>query len=60
MAFHGAVAAHTVEIPMKVNNATYDTLPVEELRRRSAINIDVAGAAMRATLDFALDAPRLR
>jgi hypothetical protein len=35
-AFHGTVAAHTVE-----------------LKRRSAINVDVAGAAMRATLNFA-------
>lgn len=52
-AFHGTVAAHTVEIPMTVNNSAYDTLPVAELRRRSAINVDVAGAAMRATLDFA-------
>ncbi|SER88494.1 Zinc carboxypeptidase [Streptomyces sp. yr375] len=51
-AFHGTVAAHTVEIPMTVNNAAYDTLPVGELRRRSAINVDVAGAALRATLDF--------
>ena len=51
-AFHGTVAAHTVEIPMQVNNRAYDTLPVSELRRRSAINVDVAGAALRATLDF--------
>ena len=51
-AFHGTVAAHTVEIPMTVNNSAYDTLPVTELRRRSAINVDVAGAALRATLDF--------
>ncbi|MFJ8537782.1 M14 family zinc carboxypeptidase [Streptomyces sp. NPDC093591] len=51
-AFHGTVAAHTVEIPMRVNNADYNTLPVAELRRRSAINVDVAGAALRATLDF--------
>lgn len=54
MAFQGAVASHTIEIPMRVNNSDYDNLPVEELRRRSAINTDVAGAAMRATLDFAL------
>jgi hypothetical protein len=54
-AFHGSVAAHTVEIPMRVNNADYDTLPVSELRRRSAINVDVAGAALRATLDFVRD-----
>ncbi|MCX4761683.1 M14 family zinc carboxypeptidase [Streptomyces sp. NBC_01275] len=51
-AFHGTVAAHTVEIPLTVNNAAYTTLPVEELRRRSAINTAVAGAALRATLDF--------
>ncbi|KOG20757.1 M14 family zinc carboxypeptidase [Streptomyces viridochromogenes] len=51
-AFHGTVAAHTVEIPLTVNNRAYDTLPVTELRRRSAINVDVAGAALRATLDF--------
>ncbi|WP_407704578.1 M14 family zinc carboxypeptidase [Streptomyces spongiae] len=51
-AFHGTVAAHTVEIPLQVNNAAYDSLPVTELRRRSAINVDVAGAAMRATLTY--------
>ncbi|WP_369237228.1 M14 family zinc carboxypeptidase [Streptomyces sp. R21] len=51
-AFHGTVAAHTVEIPLAVNNEEYDTLPVAELRRRSAINVDVAGAAIRATLDY--------
>lgn len=51
-AFHGTVAAHTVEIPMRVNNTDYDTLPTAELRRRSAINVDVGGAALRATLDF--------
>ncbi|GAA1170430.1 M14 family zinc carboxypeptidase [Streptomyces hebeiensis] len=53
-AFQGAVAAHTVEIPLRVNNNDYDTLPVAELRRRSAINADIAGAAMRATLGHAL------
>ncbi|MES5821382.1 M14 family zinc carboxypeptidase [Streptomyces sp. RG80] len=51
-AFHGTVAAHTVEIPLQVNNAAYNNLPVAELRRRSAVNVDVAGAAIRATLDF--------
>ncbi|MFI9829232.1 M14 family zinc carboxypeptidase [Streptomyces sp. NPDC051913] len=51
-AFHGTVAAHTVEIPLQVNNSAYTNLPVEELRRRSAINTAVAGAAIRATLDF--------
>ncbi|MFI5884498.1 M14 family zinc carboxypeptidase [Streptomyces sp. NPDC051554] len=52
-AFQGAVAAHTVEIPLQVNNAAYDTLPTAELHRRAAINVAVAGAAMRSTLDFA-------
>ncbi|MEU9322638.1 M14 family zinc carboxypeptidase [Streptomyces canus] len=51
-AFHGTVAAHTVEIPLAVNNSLYDSLPVAELRRRSTINTAVAGAAIRATLDF--------
>ncbi|TLS46558.1 peptidase M28 [Streptomyces montanus] len=53
MPFHGTVAAHTVEFPMAVNNDEYDELPVAELRRRSAINVDIAGAAMTATLDYA-------
>ncbi|MGW4028142.1 M14 family zinc carboxypeptidase [Streptomyces sp. NPDC004838] len=52
MPFQGAVASHTIEFPMTVNNRSYDTLPVEELRRRSAINTAIAGAAMRATLDY--------
>ncbi|MEV7086934.1 M14 family zinc carboxypeptidase [Streptomyces sp. NPDC093085] len=52
MAFQGAVASHTVEFPMAVNNSLYDSLPVAELRRRSAINTDIAGAVMRATLKW--------
>lgn len=52
MPFHGAVAAHTIEFPMAVNNDEYDELPVPELRRRSAINVDIAGAAMSATLKY--------
>lgn len=51
-AFHGAVAAHTVEIPLQVNNSAYTTLPQAELRRRSAINVAVAAAALDATLDY--------
>ncbi|WP_055525607.1 M14 family zinc carboxypeptidase [Streptomyces graminilatus] len=51
-AFHGTVAAHTVEIPLTVNGPAYDTLPVAELRRRSAINVAVAGAAMTASLNY--------
>ena len=50
-AFHGAVS-HTVEIPLRVNNASYN-LPAEELQRRSAINTDVAHAAVTASIDYA-------
>jgi hypothetical protein len=49
--YHGAVS-YTIEIPLRVNNASYDTLPVEELRRRSAINTDVAEATMKTTLSY--------
>ncbi|AZM53059.1 peptidase M28 [Streptomyces sp. WAC 01529] len=51
--FHGAVATHTIEFPMQVNNAAYESQPVAELRRRAAINVDIAGAAMRASVDYA-------
>ncbi|UBU09028.1 M14 family zinc carboxypeptidase [Nonomuraea gerenzanensis] len=50
--FHGTVAAHTVEIPLDVNEPAYSNEPVEELRRRAAINTDVAAAAVRATYGF--------
>ncbi|WP_235967800.1 M14 family zinc carboxypeptidase [Herbidospora solisilvae] len=53
--FQGAVASHTIEFPMRVNNADYNNLPVEELRRRSAINTDIAAAVMRATYTFVQD-----
>ncbi|MGV9883413.1 M14 family zinc carboxypeptidase [Streptomyces sp. NPDC003006] len=53
MPFHGAVATHTIEFPMQVNNAAYETQPVAELRRRAGINVDIAGAAMRASIDYA-------
>ncbi|RIK16193.1 MAG: peptidase M28 [Acidobacteria bacterium] len=50
-ALHGAVA-HTVEVPLRVNNASFTDLPLAELRRRSAINTDVAHAALSATLGY--------
>ncbi|MEU1130472.1 M14 family zinc carboxypeptidase [Streptomyces sp. NPDC005900] len=53
MPFQGAVAAHTIEFPMQVNNAEYDDQPVAELRRRAGINVDIAGAAMRASIGYA-------
>jgi hypothetical protein len=50
--YHGAVG-HTVEIPLQVNRAAYDTLPVAELRRRARVNTDVAAATIGAALEFA-------
>ncbi|MFG1689386.1 M14 family zinc carboxypeptidase [Nonomuraea sp. NPDC049269] len=50
--FHGAVASHTVEIPLRVNGSDYTNLPVDELRRRSGINTAIAAAAIRATYGF--------
>src|SRR5690606_21803684 len=52
-ALHGAVA-HTVELPLRVNNAA-STEPPPELRRRSAINTDIAVAAVTATLRYAVE-----
>ncbi|WP_202613565.1 M14 family zinc carboxypeptidase [Ornithinimicrobium cerasi] len=49
-ALHGAVA-HTVEVPLRVNNSA-SSLPETELRRRAAINTDIAHAAMTASLDY--------
>ncbi|HEX6356554.1 M14 family zinc carboxypeptidase [Actinophytocola sp.] len=49
--YHGAVS-YTIEIPLAVNNSAYDALPVEELRRRSAINTAVSEATMRTTLSY--------
>jgi hypothetical protein len=49
--FHGAVS-YTIEIPLRVNNDAYDSLPESELRRRSAINTDVSEASIRASLDY--------
>ena len=52
--YQGAVG-HTVEIPWQVNRAAYETLPIEELRHRSAVNTDVAAATISAALDYADD-----
>ncbi|WP_430788940.1 M14 family zinc carboxypeptidase [Actinoplanes sp. G11-F43] len=50
--YQGAVG-HTVEIPLRVNNADYTNLPVEELQRRARINTDVAAATIEAALTYA-------
>ncbi|MGW7412969.1 M14 family zinc carboxypeptidase [Streptomyces sp. NPDC054863] len=52
MPFQGAVATHTIEIPLQVNNEEYDSQPEAELRRRSAVNTDIAGAAIKAALHY--------
>ena len=49
--YHGAVS-YTIEIPLQVNNDAYNTLPVEELRRRAAINTDVSEATVKTTLSY--------
>lgn len=50
--FHGAVASHTIEFPMRVNGTDYTSLPQAELQRRSRINVDIASASIRATYTF--------
>ncbi|MDF5757003.1 M14 family zinc carboxypeptidase [Spongiactinospora sp. TRM90649] len=50
--FHGAVASHTVEIPLQVNGGEYTARPESVLRRRAAFNTGVAAAATRAALAF--------
>ncbi len=50
--YHGAVG-HTVEFPLRINNNEGATQPVEELRRRAAINTDVAEATIEAALTYA-------
>ncbi|USQ75770.1 M14 family zinc carboxypeptidase [Ornithinimicrobium cryptoxanthini] len=49
-AFHGAVA-HTIEVPLRVNNSSYNR-PEEELQRRAAINTDIAHAAMESSISY--------
>ncbi|WP_432575166.1 M14 family metallopeptidase [Kineococcus sp. SYSU DK005] len=51
--YHGAVG-QTVEFPLRVNNAQYDTLPVAELRRRSEVNTRVAEATISAAVEYAV------
>lgn len=53
-AYQGAVASHTVEIPLRVNNASY-ALPDAELQRRSAINTDIAHAAITSSVGYAVE-----
>jgi hypothetical protein len=50
--YHGAIG-HTVEVPLQVNGGLYNSLPVEELRRRSAINVDVVEATIGGAITYA-------
>ncbi|NMO51895.1 peptidase M28 [Actinoplanes sp. TBRC 11911] len=50
--YQGAIG-HTVEIPLAVNRGAYDSLPLAELHRRSAINTDVAAATIEAAIGYA-------
>ncbi|TQM95712.1 zinc carboxypeptidase [Ornithinimicrobium humiphilum] len=52
-ALHGVVA-QTVEVPLRINASEWGR-PEEELRRRAAINTDVAEAAVTATLRYAVE-----
>ncbi|HET6291667.1 MAG TPA: M14 family zinc carboxypeptidase, partial [Amycolatopsis sp.] len=49
--YHGAVS-FTIEIPLRVNNADYETRPVAELQRRAVINTEVVEATIGSTLDY--------
>ncbi|GAA1042016.1 M14 family zinc carboxypeptidase [Virgisporangium ochraceum] len=49
--YHGAIG-HTVEVPLQVNRGAYQTLPVEELQRRSRVNVDVVEATIRAAITY--------
>ncbi|MFK5633296.1 M14 family zinc carboxypeptidase [Ornithinimicrobium sp. LYQ103] len=52
-ALHGAVS-HTIEVPLRVNNRSYN-LPQGKLRRLAATNTDIAHAAITATVGYAVE-----
>ena len=52
-ALHGAVA-QTIEVPLRVNGSSYE-LAEGELRRRSAVNTDIAHAALTAAVGYAVE-----
>lgn len=52
--YHGAVG-HTIEFPLRVNNASYNALPVPELQRRARVNTAVVVETLRASLAWADD-----
>jgi hypothetical protein len=49
--FHGAIS-YTIEMPLQTNNNSYDTLPVDELRRRAVINTAMSESTIQTTLDY--------
>jgi hypothetical protein len=50
--FHGAVG-HTIEFPLRVNNASYTSLPAAELQRRAKVNTAVTVATVKAGIAYA-------
>ena len=50
--FHGAVG-HTIEFPLRVNNASYTSLSTAELQRRARVNTAVTVATVKAGIAYA-------
>jgi hypothetical protein len=50
--FHGAVG-HTIEFPLRVNNASYTSLSQAELQRRAEVNTAVTVATVKAGIAYA-------
>lgn len=50
--FQGAVASHTIEIPLRINNLENPPPPDDELKRRSRINTDILNTTVMSTLSF--------
>ena len=49
--FHGAVG-HTIEFPLRVNNADYTRLSTDELQRRAKVNTAVTVATVKAGIAY--------
>ena len=48
---HGAIG-HTIEFPLRVNNASYTSLAPEELQRRAKVNTAVTVATVKAGIAY--------
>lgn len=49
--FHGSIG-HTIEVPLRVNNAEYTSQPAAELQRRSRVNTAVAASTVRSSISY--------